>query len=151
MCESDYKDHWAPKNWCFWIVVLEKSLESPLDSKEIKLGNPKGNQPWIFIKRTDAEAETLILWPPDVKSWFTGKDPDAGKDSGQEEGGERGWDGWMDHQLNGHEFKQTPGDSEGQASLACCSSWRHKELDMTEQLNNNIMCNQKQLNYVAHL
>ena len=80
MWELDYKQNWAPKNWCFWTVVLEKTLESPLDCKEIKLANPKGDQSWIFIGRTDAEAETPILWPPDAKSWLTRKDPDAGRD-----------------------------------------------------------------------
>ena len=94
MWELDYEDGWRLKNWCFWTVVLEKTLASPLDCKEIKLVNPKGNQPWIFIGRTDAEA--LILWPPDVKNWLIGKDLDAGKDWGQEENGDnRGWDGWM--------------------------------------------------------
>ena len=80
MWELDYKENWAPKNWCFWIVVLEKALESPLDCKEIKPVHPKGNQSWIFIGRTDAEAETPIVWPPDTKSWLIWKDPDAGKD-----------------------------------------------------------------------
>ena len=120
----DQKEGWAPKNWCFQIVVLEKTLESPLDSKEIKSVNPKGNQPWIIIGRTDAEAEAPLLWPPDVKSWLIGKDPDAGKDWGQEEkrmteGEMVGWHHW----LNGHEFEQTPGDDEGQGSLVCCSPW----------------------------
>ena len=91
-CESDHKEGWAPKNW-FRIMVLEKTLESPLDCKEIKSVNPKGNQHWIFIGRTDAEAEVPILWPPDVKNWLTGKDCDAGNDRG--EWGDRGWDGWM--------------------------------------------------------
>ena len=95
MWELDYKESWALKNWCFWTVVLEKTLESPLDSKEIKLVNPKGNQSWIFIGRTDAEAETPILWPPDVKKWLIWKDPHAGKDWRWEEKGTIGWDGWM--------------------------------------------------------
>ena len=86
-CELDYKESWAPKNWCFWTVVLEKTLESPVVFKDIQLVNPKGNQSWLFIGRTDPEAETPILWPPDAKSWLTGKDPDAGKDWGQEEKG----------------------------------------------------------------
>ena len=87
MWELDYKESWAPKNWYFWIVVLDKTLETPLDSKEIKPVNPKGNQFWIFTGRTDAEAETPVLWPPDVKNWLIGKDPDAGKEWGQEEKG----------------------------------------------------------------
>ena len=95
MWELDYKESWALKNWCFWTVVLEKTLESPLDSKEIKLVNPKGNQSWIFIGRTDAEAETPILWPPDAKKWLIWKDPHAGKDWRWEETGTIGWDGWM--------------------------------------------------------
>ena len=111
-------------NWCFQTVVLEKTLENPLNSKEIKPVNPKGNQPWIFIGRADAEAEALILWPPDAKNWLTGKDPDAGKDWGQEEKGviEDEMVGWH-HWLNGHEFEQTPGGGEGQGSLAWCSPW----------------------------
>ena len=102
---SFYKESWALKNWCFWTVVLEKTLESPLDCKEIQSVHPKGDQSWIFIGRTDAEAETPILWPPDVKSWLTGKDPDAGKDWGQEEKGttEGEMVGWH-HRLHGHEF-----------------------------------------------
>ena len=108
-----------------------RNLESPLDSKEIKPVNPKGNQLWISIERTDAEA-LPILWLPDVKSRLIGKDPDAGKDWGQEEKGvtEEGMVGWH-HQLNEHEFKQTPGDSEGQRSLVCCSLWGCKESDTT--------------------
>ena len=100
------------KNWCFQTVVLEKTLESPLDSEETKPVDPKGNQPWMRIGRTDAEAEALILWPPDAKSWLTGKDPDAGRDWGQEEKGpgEGEMVGWH-HRLNGLEFEQTPGDS----------------------------------------
>ena len=96
---------WAPKNWCFWTVVLEKTLESPLDCKEIQLAHPKGDQSWVFIGRTDAEAETPILWPPDGKSWLTGKDSDAGRDWGQEEKGttEDEMAGWH-HRLNGQEF-----------------------------------------------
>ena len=133
------KEGWAPKNW-FQTVMLEKTLESPLDSKEIKSVNPKGNQPWIFTGRTDAEAEAPILWSPDAKSWLTGKDPDAGKDWRQEEKGatEDEMVGWH-HRLDGHGFEQTPGDSEGQRSLACCSPWRHKESDTIEWLNNDNM------------
>ena len=132
MWELDHKESWVLKNWCFWTVVLEKTLESPLDLKEMKPLNPKGNQPWLFIERTDAEAEAPILWPPDAKSWHTGKDSDAGKDWGQEEKGTTedktvGWHHW----LNEHESEQTPGDSEGQGSLGCCSPWGSRELDMT--------------------
>ena len=131
-----HKEGWAPNNWCFWTVVLEKTLESPLDGKEIKPVNSKGNQSWIFIGRTDSEVEALILWPSDVMSWLIGKDPDAGKDWRQ---GERGMTkeemvGWH-HWLNGREFEQALGDSEGQGSLACCSPWGCKELDMIEWLN----------------
>ena len=134
--ELDYKESWMPKNWCFWIVVLAKTLESPLDCKEAKPVNPKGNQSWRLIGRTDVEAEAPILWPPDVKSWLTGKDPDAGKDWRQEEKGKRedemvGWHHW----LNGCEFEQSLGVGDGQGSPACYSSWGRKESDMTEQLN----------------
>ena len=105
MWELDYKESWAPKNWCSWTVVLEKSLESPLDCKEIQPVHPKGNQSWIFIGRTDFEAETPIIWPPDVKNWLIGKDSDTGKDWRQKEKGmtEDEMVGW-DHWLNGHEF-----------------------------------------------
>ena len=119
------------KNWCFWTKVLEKILESPLNSKEIKPVNPKGNQSWIFIGRTDAEAETPIRWPPAVKSWLIWKYPDAGKDWGQAEKGTT-----EDEMAGWHEFEQTLRDSEGQGSLACCSPWGHKESDTTEWLNN---------------
>ena len=115
MWELDYKERWALKNWCFWTVVLEKTLESPLDCKEIQPVHPKGNQSWIFIGRTDTEAETLILWPPDVKNWLTGKDSDDGKDWRQEEKGttENKMVGWH-HQLDGHEFEQAAGVGDGQ-------------------------------------
>ena len=117
-------------------MVLEKSLESPLDSKEIKPVNPKGNQSWIFIRKTDAEAETPVLWPPDVKSWLIRKDPHAGKDWRQEEKGmtEDKMVGWH-HWLNGHEFVQAPGVVDGQGSLVCCSPRGLKESDTTERLN----------------
>ena len=136
MWELDYTESWVLKNWCFWTVVLEKTLKSSLDCKEIKPGNPKGNQSWIFIGRTDAEAETLTLWPPDAKNWLTEKDPDAGKDWRQEAKGttEDKMVGWH-HQLNGHEFEQAPGVDDGQESLVCCSPWGRKELDLTERLN----------------
>ena len=134
MWELDHKEGWElmPKNWCFQIVVLGKALESPLDSKEIRPVNPKGNQSWIFVRRTDAEAEAPILWPLDVQIWLTGKDPDAEKDGGQEEKGmtEDEMVGWH-HWLNAHEAEQMPGDSEGQGSLACCSLWCCKESDTT--------------------
>ena len=136
MWELDHKESWVPKNWWFWTVVLEKTLESPLDCKEIKPVHPKGNQSWLFIRRTDTEAETPILWPSDAKNWLTGKDPDAGKDWRQEEKGttEDEMVGWH-HLLNEHEFKQAPGVCDGQGSLACCSPWGLKESDTTEQLN----------------
>ena len=105
MWELGYKESWAPKNWCFWTMVLEKILESPLDCKEIQPVHPKGDQSWVFIERTNVEAETSILWPPDAKSWLIGKDPDAGKDWRPEEKGttEDGMVGWH-HQLDGDEF-----------------------------------------------
>ena len=137
MWELNHKEGWVPKNWCFWTVVLEKTLESPLNSKEIKLFNRKGNQPWLFLGRTDAEAEAPILWPPDVKSRVIGKDPDAGKDCKQKEkkATEDEMVEWH-HQLKGREFEQIPEDSEGQGSLACYSPWGCKESDTTEWLNN---------------
>ena len=120
--ELDYKEIWAPKNWCFWTVVLEKTLESPLDCKEIQPAHPKGDQSWIFIGRTDVEVETPILWPPDAKNWLILKGLDAGKDWRQEEKEmtEDETVGWH-HRLEGHEFEQAPGVSDGQGSLACCS------------------------------
>ena len=135
MWELDYKESWVPKNWCFWTVVL-KTLESPLDSKEIQPVHPKGDQSRVFIGGTDVEAETPILWPPNAKSWLIWKDPDAGKDWGQEEKGaiEDEMVGWH-HRLNKREFEQALGVGDGQGSLACCSPWGHKESDMTEQLN----------------
>ena len=134
MWELDDKEGWMLKNWCFWTVILEKTLESPLDSKEIKPVNPKGNQPWIFIGRTDAETEAPILWPPDEKNQFIGKDFDAGKNWGREEkvGTEDEMVGWH-HWLNGQECEQTLGVGDGQGSLVCCSPWGHKESGMTEQ------------------
>ena len=130
MWEMDHKEGWAPKNWCFWIVVLEKTLESPLDCMEIKPVNPKGDQPWIFNGKTDAKAEAPIFWPLDTKNRLTGKDPDAGKDWRQEKEAatEDAMVGWH-HRLNGHEFEHAPGNGEGQGSLACCSPWGHKESD----------------------
>ena len=121
---------------CFWTVVLEKTLESPLDCKEIQPVHPKRDRSWVFTERADVETETLILWPPDAKSWFIWKDPDVGKDWGQEEKGMTKDEmvGWR-HQLDGHGFGWTPGVGDGQRGLACCDSWGHKESDMTEQLN----------------
>ena len=118
------------------MVVLEKTFESLLDCKEIQPVHPKGNQSWIFIWRTDVEAETPILWPPDVKSWLIGKDPDAGRDWGQEEKGttEDEMAEWH-HRLSGDEFGWTPGVGDGQGGLVCCDSWGRKESDMTERLN----------------
>ena len=136
--QLDNKKVWAAKNWCFWTVVREKTLESPVDCKEIQSVNPKGNQLWILIRRTNAETEAPKLWLPDVKRWLIRKDPVAGKDWRQEEKGmtEDERVVWH-HQLNGHEFVQTPGDGEGQGGLVCWNPWGHKELDMTEWLNNN--------------
>ena len=116
MWELDHKGGWDLKNWYFWTVELEKTLENPLYCKEIKPVIPKGNQPWIFIGRTDTEAKALILWPPDANSQLIRKDP-AGKDWRQEEKGTTEEMVWWHHQLNGHEFQQTPGDGEGQRSL----------------------------------
>ena len=128
MWELDHKESWVLKNWCFWTVVLKKTLESPLGCKEIKPVNLKGNQSWIFIGRTDAEVEAPILWPPDVRHWLIGKDLDADKNWRQEEKGttENEMVGWH-HQLFGHEFEQALGVGDGQGSLACCSSWGCKE------------------------
>ena len=136
--ELDYKESWVLTNRCFWTVVLEKTLENPLDYKEIQPVHPKGNQPWIFFGRTDGKAETPILWPPDTKSQLIGKDPDAGKDWRQEKKGttEDEVVEWH-HRLNGHEFQQVPGDGEWQGSLVCCSPWGHKESETTEGLNSN--------------
>ena len=135
MWQLNYKESWALKNWCFWTVVLEKTSESPLDCKEIKPVNPKGNQSWIVFGRTDAEAETPILWSPNLKNWLIWKDPNAGKDWRQEEKGmkEDEMVGWH-HRLDRLEFGQALGVGDKQGSLACCSPWGCKESDMTEQL-----------------
>ena len=153
MWKLDHKERWAPKNWYFWTVVLEKTHESPLDNKEIKLVSPKGSQSWIFIGRTDAEAETPILWPPDAKSWLIRKDSDAGRDWGQEKGmTEDEMAGWH-HQLYGQEFGWTPVVGDGQGGLACCNSWGRKELDTTKQLSwtelkvLKIICQSTQMTY----
>ena len=136
MRELDCEEGWAPKNWCFWTVVLEKTLESPLDCKEIQPVHSKGDQSWVFFGRCSlefhAKAETLILWPPHAKSWLIGKDSDAERDWGQEEKGTTedemaGWHHWLD----GREFEWTPGVGDGQGGLACCNPWGHKESDMT--------------------
>ena len=134
MWELNYKESWVLKDWCFWTVVLQKTLENPLDCKEMKPVNPKGNLSWILIGRTDAEA--LRLWPPNAKNWVTGKDPVAGKDWRREEKGTPedemfGWHHWLD----GQELDQAPGVGNGQWSLVCCSPWGGKESDMTKQLN----------------
>jgi len=130
------KETWTLKNWFSWTALSEKTLESPLDYKEIQPVNPKGKQSWIFIRRTDAEARAPILWPPDVKNWLIRKDPDPGKDCRQEEKGmtEDEMVGWH-HWLNGYEFEQALGVGDGHGSLACCSLWGHKESDRTERLN----------------
>ena len=136
MRELDSKESWAPKNWCFWTVVLEKTLESPLDCKEIQPVHRKGDQSWLFIGRTDAEAETPILWPPDVKNWLIWKDPDAGKDWRREEKAttEDEMVGWQ-HGLSGHEFEEIPGVGDGKGGLAWCSPRGLKASDMTEWLD----------------
>ena len=135
MWELDYKESWAPKNWCFWTVVLEKTTESPLDCKEIQPVNPKGNQSWIFIGRTDAEAENPIPCPLDAKNQLIGKDSDPGKDRRQEKGTTQDeMVGWH-HGLNGHKFEQALGVGDGQGSLEFCSPWGRKESDTTEWLN----------------
>ena len=137
-CESWTAEGRAAKNWCIQTVVLEKTPESPMDSKEIKPVNLQGNQPWILTGRTNAEAEAPVFWPPDANSRLIGKVPDAGKDWGQKEKrvSEVEMAGWY-HQCNGHELGQALGDGEGQQGLACCSPWSCKELDMTEWLNSN--------------
>ena len=140
MWELDCEETWVLKNWCFWTVVWEKTLGSPLDCKETPPVHPKGDQSWIFIGRTDAKAETLILWSPDVKNWLIWKDPDAGKDWRQEEKGttEDEMVGWH-HRLNEHEFEWTPGVGDGQGGLECYDSWDRKELDTTVWLNLTVL------------
>ena len=136
MWELDCEESWALKSWWFWTVVLEKTLESPLDCKDSQPVYSKGDQSWDFFGRTDAKAETLVLWPPHAKSWLIGKDSDAWRDWGQEEKGmtedeTAGWHHWLD----GHEFGWTLGVGDEQGGLMCCTSWGRKELDMTERLN----------------
>ena len=140
MWELDCEESWLPKNWCFWTVVLEKTLESPLDCKEIQPVHPKGDQSWVFTGRTDAEAETPILWLPDGKSWLIWKYPDAGRDWGQEEKGttEDEMAGWH-HRLDGCESGWTLRVGDGQGGLVCCGSWGRKELDTTEWLVCSLM------------
>ena len=134
MWELDQKG-WVPQNWCFWTVVLERTLKSPLDCKKIKPVNPKRNQSGLFIGRTDGEAEAPILWPPDVKNWLIKKDPDAGKDWRQEKGRPEDEMVRWHHRLDGHEFEQALGVGDGLGSLVCCSLWGHKESDRAEELN----------------
>ena len=136
MWELDYKESWALKNWCFWTVVLEKTLESPLDCKEIQPVHSKGNQSWIFIGRNDAKAETPVLCLPDAKNWLIGKDPYAGYSWRQEEKKQTEDEmvGWH-HRLNGHKLEQAPGVGDEQGSLACYSPWGCKKSDMIEPLN----------------
>ena len=136
MWELDCKESWVPKNWCFWTVVLENTLESPLDCKEIQPVHSEGDQPWDFFGRNDAKAETLVLWPLHVKCWLIGKDPDGWRDWGQKEKGTTedemaGWHHWLD----GRESEWTQGVDDGQGGLVCCDSWGRKELDTTEWLN----------------
>ena len=139
------------KNWCFWTVVLEKTLESPLDCKETQPVHSEEDQPWDFFGRTDAEAETPVLWPPQVKSWLIGKDSDAGRDWGQEEKGttEDEMAGWH-HRLGGHEFGWTLEVGDGQGGLACCDSWGRKESDMTERLNWTELMSRQQISRGMH-
>ena len=136
MWDLDYKESWVLKYWCFWTVVLEKTLESPLDCKEIQPVHSEGDQPWDFFGRNDTKAETTVLWPPHAKSWLVGKDFDAGRDWGQEEKGTTedemaGWHHWLD----GRDSEWTPRVGDGQGGLVCCDSWGHKESDTTERLN----------------
>ena len=134
--QLDYKESWVQKNWCFWTVVLEKTLESPLDCKKIQLVHPKENQSWTFFGRTDVEAETPILWPPDEKNCLIRRDADVGEGlKAGREGNNRGWDGWMASPLNGHEFEQALGVGDRQGGLACCSIWGCKGSDRAIELN----------------
>ena len=138
MWELDYKESWAPKNWCFWTVVLEKTLGSPLDCKRSNQSILKKISSEYSLEGLMLEVETPILWPPDTKNWLIGKDPDVGKDWRQKEKGmtEDEMVEWH-HRLDGHEFEQAPGVGDGQGGLMCCSSWSHKELGTTEWLSNN--------------
>ena len=137
MWELDCEEDWVQKNWCFWTAVLEKTLASPLDCKEIQPVHSEGDQPWDFFERNDAEAEAPVLWPPHVKSWLTGKDSDAGRDWGQEKGTtEDEMAGWH-HGLNGRESEWTPGVGDEQGGLACCDSWGSQRVghDWVTELN----------------
>ena len=153
MWELDHKEDWVPKNWCYWTAVLEKTLESPLDCKEIKPVNPKGNQPWIFIGRTDSETEAPILWPPYAKNWLIWKDPDAGKRlKAGGKGGDRGWDGWM-ASLTQRTWVWTNSERQWRTgSLLCYSPWGGKESDTTEWLNNytQIVNSVKEIAYILY-
>ena len=136
MWELEYKVSWVPKNWCFWTMVLEKTLESPLDCKEIQPVHSKGDQSWVFIGNTDVEAETPIFWPPDAKSWHIWKDPDVGKDRRREEKGTTGDEMFRwHHRLNGHEFGYTPRVGDRQGGQVCWGSWCHNKSETTERLN----------------
>ena len=150
MWELDCEESWAPKNWCFWTVVLEKTLESPLDCEEIQLVHSEGDQPWDFFGRNDAKAETPILWPPHAKNWLIGKDSDAGRDWGQEEKDMTADEmaGWH-HRLDGWESEWTLGVGDGQGGLACCDSWGCKESDPTERLNWTELIEKEQIPYLA--
>ena len=152
MWELDCEESWAPKNWCFWTVMLEKTLESPLDCKENQPVHSKRDQSWVFFGRNDAKVETPVFWPPHVKNWLIGKDSDAGRDWGHKEkwmteDEMAGWHHWVD----GYESEWTPGVANGQGGLVCCDSWGCKESDTIEQLNwtwVNIICN---LNSILNL
>ena len=137
MWELNHTEGWATKNWCFWTVVLEKTLQSPLHSNEIKSGNLTGNQPWIFIERTDAEAKAWILWPPDVKGWLSLEKTLMQGKFEEEKGATEDELVGCHHWFNGQEFEQTPGNSEGQGSLVCSSPWGLEESDRTWRLDSN--------------
>ena len=161
MWELDCEEGWAPKNWCFWTVVLEKTLECPLDCKEIQPVHSEGDQPWDFFGRNDVKTETPVLWPPHLKSWLIGKDSDAGRDWGQEEKGTTEDEmAGSHHWLIGRESGWTPGVGDGQGGLECCDSWGRKESDTTEQLNwtelnwwyiNHILCKISSREWEYHL
>ena len=135
MWELDCKESWALKNWCFWTVVMEKTLESPLDYQEMQPAHSEGDQPWDFFGRNDVKAETPVLWLPHAKSWLIGKDWWWEGLGAGGEGNDRGWDGWMASPTPWHEFESTAGDGGWQGGLACCDSWGRKESDTTDQLN----------------